>query len=122
MFIRSTCFCGRKSRTVPSYSAKGLEPVEDRLGVVEHRRGRVEGDAGRTARSAGSYQPFSSWKSATNMWSVKMVPKPSSLSRGFGFFWVARVIRIGWVIVVLADANVGPAFSWTGPRSGQEPV
>src|SRR2546426_9388516 len=28
------------------------------------------------------------------MWSVKTVPKPSSLSRGFGFLVVALVIRI----------------------------
>src|SRR5215471_17300753 len=43
----------------------------------------------------GSYQPFSSWKSITNMWSVKTVPKVRSLSFGFCFFTVACVIRIG---------------------------
>src|SRR5262249_41601223 len=43
----------------------------------------------------GSYQPFSSWKSATNMWSVKIWPKPSSLSLGLVLSVVARLIRIG---------------------------
>jgi hypothetical protein len=48
----------------------------------------------------GSYHPFSSWKSATNMWSVKTVPKVSSLSLGLGFLVVARVTRIGSLMIV----------------------
>src|SRR5262249_58430610 len=49
----------------------------------------------------GSYQPFSSWKSATNIWSVKTVPKPSSPSFGFGLCVDALTTRIASVIALL---------------------
>src|SRR5262245_27672797 len=53
----------------------------------------------------GSYQPFSSWKSATNMWSVNTVPKVRSLSFGFGFIVVVRVILIGSLMTL-------PLYRW----------
>src|SRR5262249_55413876 len=49
----------------------------------------------------GSYQPFSSWKSATNMWSVNTVPKVRSASLGFGLCAVAFTIRMASVMVLL---------------------
>jgi hypothetical protein len=49
----------------------------------------------------GSYQPFSSWKFMTNMWSVKTRPNPSSESFGFFFSVVARVILIGSILSLL---------------------
>src|SRR4029450_5088924 len=48
----------------------------------------------------GSYQPFSSWKSARNMWSVKIWPKPSSPSLGFFLSVVALLIRMGSIVMM----------------------
>src|SRR5439155_10167390 len=53
----------------------------------------------------GSYQPFSSWKSITNRWSVNTVPKVRSRSLGFGFFVAARVILIGSLMASLTLEN-----------------
>src|SRR5687768_16756044 len=54
----------------------------------------------------GSYQPFSSWKFATNMWSVKTLPKARSLSLGFAFFAAVFVILIA---SLMPDSPLAPA-------------
>jgi hypothetical protein len=43
------------------------------------------------------------------MWSVKIVPNPSSLSFGRGFFAVARVIRMG---SLMSSSSLGREFGF----------
>src|SRR5262245_39801692 len=53
----------------------------------------------------GSYQPFSSWKSATNMWSVKSWPKPRSASLGLLLSVAVLLILIGSDMIRLLSKN-----------------
>src|SRR5215475_7935633 len=77
--------------------------------VTRERRASSGSRGGMHIRSAdrfirstrGSYQPFSSWKSATNMWSVNTVPKVRSASLGFGLCAAAFTIRMASVMVLL---------------------
>src|SRR4030095_5426204 len=50
----------------------------------------------------GSYQPFSSWKSARNMWSVKLWRKPSSPSLGCFLGFAVLLTRIGSMAIALS--------------------
>src|SRR4029453_18752703 len=64
----------------------------------------------------GSYQPFSSWKSATNMWSVKICPKPRSPSFGLVLSVVARVILMGSVMSQPPPGLTSPTVGHEGAR------